>query len=185
MCRFSSDRLHRRYPPAVDVSLAIASRRDRRRYAERGIEPALVQRILDAGRLSGSARNRQPWQFVLVEGSVRDQLAETVYVPDNVRGAALVVAVVGQGKGPVAFDCGRASQNMLLEAWNAGLASTPNGVADHDGAAAVLGLGEEERLQIVLTFGHPKREPVVEARTVEEWSAAANRRPLDELVRRT
>lgn len=168
----------------MDTRLAIASRRDERRYADREIDDAVARRIFDAGRLSGSARNRQPWELVVVAGQARDSLAETVFVPENLRSAALVVAIVGRGKGPVAFDCGRAAQNMLLAAWNEGIVSSPNGISDHDRAAAILGLGEEERLQIVLTFGHPVSERHVESRTIEEWSAAADRKALDDVVRR-
>lgn len=37
--------------------------------------------------------------------------------------------IAGSGKGPVAFDAGRAAQNMMLAAWNEGVVSTPNGIA--------------------------------------------------------
>ena len=88
------------------------------------------------------------------------------------------------GKGPVSFDAGRAAQNMLLAAWNEGLASCPNGLADRDAVRAALDLGEEETLAIVLTFGVPERRRDPESRTAAEWSARANRRPLDDVVRR-
>ena len=50
----------------MDVHLAIASKRDERRYSDRPIPAEVERRILDAGRLAGSARNRQPWEFVVV-----------------------------------------------------------------------------------------------------------------------
>lgn len=169
----------------MDTLLAIASRRDERRYEPDPLPDDVVTRILDAGRLAGSASNRQPWTFVLPEGDDRrEALAPCVFAPDNVRGAGLVVAVVVSGKGPVSFDAGRAAQNMLLAAWNEGIASCPNGFADRDRAHAALGLAEDESPAIVLTFGLPQRPRDPEARTVEDWSARANRRPLDDVVRR-
>jgi len=169
----------------VDAFLAIASRRDQRRYRPEPLDPAVATRILDAGRLAGSSSNRQPWTFVVPEGRARvEAVAETVYVPDNVRSAGLVVAVVVRGKGPLSFDAGRASQNMLLAAWNDGLASCPNGVADREALHAALDLAEEETPTIVLTFGLPDRIRAPGSRTAEEWSARANRRPLDDVVRR-
>jgi nitroreductase len=105
-------------------------------------------------------------------------------VPANVLGAGLVVAVVVGGKGPLSFDAGRAAQNMLLAAWNEGIASCPNAVVDRDAARAVLQLGEDEAPAIVLTFGHPQRARDPSALSADEWSARANRRPLDDLVRR-
>jgi hypothetical protein len=48
------------YDPGVDTFLAIASKRDTRRYADEVIPEEVVERILNAGRMAGSARNRQP-----------------------------------------------------------------------------------------------------------------------------
>ena len=169
----------------MDTFLAIASRRDQRRYVAGALPDDVVGRILDAGRLSGSSGNRQPWTFVVVEGPERTEaLARCVYVPGNVLGAGLVVAVVVAGKGPVSFDAGRAAQNMLLAAWNEGVASCPNGIADRDAVRAALELEEDEAPAIVLTFGLPERRPEPGARTAAEWSARANRRPLGDVVRR-
>jgi nitroreductase len=94
------------------------------------------------------------------------------------------VAVVVTGKGPISFDAGRCAQNMLLAAWNEGVASCPNGLADRDAAHRVLELAEDESPAIVLTFGLPARPRDPESRSVEEWSARANRRPLADVVRR-
>jgi len=63
-------------------------------------------RLPDGGRLAGSARNRQPWRFVVVE---RRELVE--------QAALVAVPVCKSG-----LDGGRAAQNMLA-AWNEGVAS--------------------------------------------------------------
>jgi hypothetical protein len=73
---------------------------------------------------------------------------------------------------------------MLLAAWNEGIGGTPNGIADRDGARELLGLAEEETLVNVLAFGHGVRQRDPSRHTAEEWSARANRKPLDEVVRR-
>jgi hypothetical protein len=69
---------------------------------------------------------------------------------------------------------------MLLAAWNEGVGSCPNGIADADGAAAICG----GPVKIILTFGYPASARDPNARSAEEWSARAKRKPLDELVRR-
>ncbi len=56
----------------MDTFLAIASRREVREYEGKPIPDDLVRRILDAGRLSGSGSNRQPWRFVLVSGQAQE-----------------------------------------------------------------------------------------------------------------
>jgi len=160
----------------MDPYLAIASKRDERAYAETPIADDVRQRILDAGRLSGSSKNRQRWEFVLVSGPAKNRLAEAVYEPDNLRGAALVVAIVGEAGG---FDAGRCAQNMMLAAWGDGVVSCPNGVRDPDTAAEICG-GEA---RAILSFGYPARPRDPASRSAEEWSARANRKPLSELVR--
>jgi nitroreductase len=169
----------------VETWLAIASRREVRNYAETPIPADVERRILDAGRLAGSSQNRQQWRFVLVESAEkREALAGLVYTPGNVRGAQLVVAIAVSGKGPASFDAGRCAQNMLLAAWDQGVGGCPNGTPDADALGALLGLGDGERTAIVLTFGYPAKPRDPAARTADEWSARAGRRPLDDLVER-
>ncbi len=159
----------------MDTFLAIASRRETRDYAETPIPEDVVQRILDAGRLSGSSRNTQKWEFVVV--SDHEAMAQCVYAPGNVLDAALVVAIAGAAGG---FDIGRAAQNMLLAAWNDGVGSCPNGISDAEGAERIVGAP----VSIVLTFGYPAKPRDPTAHTAEEWSARAKRKPFDEVVRK-
>lgn len=169
----------------METWLAIASRREAREYAETPIPEDVQLRILDAGRLAGSAQNVQPWRFVVVESpDKRERLAELVYVPGNVLGARLAVAIAVAGKGPVSFDAGRCAANMLLAAWDQGVGSSPNGLTDRDAAAVLLGLREDEHAAIVLTFGYPADPRDPSARPADEWSARARRKPLAELVER-
>jgi nitroreductase len=163
----------------VDTYLAIVSKRDTRRYADKPIPADVVERILNAGRVTGSASNRQPWRFLIMEDSERrEKLADAVYEPTNIRGAQLIVAIVGARP----LDIGRCVQNMMLAAWNDGVASTPNGIADKDAAQEALGL--EEPPINVLSFGYPAKQPPAETRSADEWSARANRRPLEDIVER-
>lgn len=169
------------YDPVVDAFLAIASKRDTRRYADRQVPEEVARRILEAGRVSGSARNRQPWRFVVVESAgPRERLAAAVYAPENVRGAQLVVAIVGSG----GLDTGRCAQNMMLAAWNDGVASCPNGIADPDASREALGLVGDDQAATVLTFGYPATGHTGEKRSAEEWLERADRKSLDELVER-
>ena len=156
----------------METFLAIASKRDERRYADRPVAEEHVLRILDAGRLSGSSRNTQNWQFVIADA----RLADVVYAPENVATAGLVVAIVGEA---FPFDVGRCAQNMMLAAWDLGVVSCPNGIRDAERAAELVGSGP---VKMILTFGYPQRELHVDARSAEEWSARAKRKPLDDVV---
>jgi nitroreductase len=168
----------------VDTYLAVASKRDWRSYADRAVPEGVQQRILDAGRLAGSSQNRQPWTFVVVESAeAKERIAETVYAAANVRTAAFVIAIATPG-GKYPLDVGRAMQNMFLVAWNEGVASCPNGARDADAAAQLLALDEGLLPVNIPSFGYPRRAVSPEARTAEEWSAEANRKPLEAIVRR-
>src|SRR6266536_5380559 len=115
----------------MDAYLAVVSKREVRRYDGRPVPDDAVRRLLEAGRIAGSSRNRQARRFVVLRDlALVERAAAAVHVPENVLGAALVVAVVIGGKGPTAFDAGRAAQNMMLAAWNDGIGSCPNGIAD-------------------------------------------------------
>jgi nitroreductase len=168
----------------VDTYLAVASKRDWRSYADRPISEDVVTRILDAGRLAGNASNKQPWTFVLVEDPERkERLAESVYAARNVRSAALVIAIATPGGGSP-LDVGRAMQNMMLVAWNDGVVSCPNGMPDQGQTARALGLEGDLLPVTVLTFGYPRRPLDPESKSAEEWSREANRKSLNEVLKR-
>jgi nitroreductase len=165
----------------MDAFLAIVSRREVREYDGRPLPDDAVRGILDAGRLAGSSKNRQARRFVVVRSRV-EEVAEAVYMPRNVLGAALVVAVVTFGKGPLAFDAGRAAQNMMLAAWSEGIGSCPNGIADSMALGRALELSEGAQAAIVLSFGYPLRPRSPERRPPARWIEAADRVPFEQSV---
>ena len=166
----------------MDAYLAIVSRREVRDYLAQPLEPEVERRILEAGRVAGSAKNRQPWTFVVIrDHSAVEQVAESVFEPQNVRGAAFLVAIVMHGGAGI--NAGRTAQNMMLAAWAHGVGSCPNGISDRGGMARALGLDEEERVVTVLSFGHPARRIDPARRSAQEWIERARRKPYDEVVR--
>jgi nitroreductase len=154
-----------------------------REYDARPLPDDAVRRILDAGRVTGSSGNRQGRRFVVLrDRTLVERAADAVYTPPNVLGAALVVAVVIRGKGPLAFDAGRAAQNMMLVAWNEGIGSCPNGIADADRIRDALTLDADQQVAIVLSFGYPPRTPDPELRSPGEWIERADRLPFEDVV---
>jgi nitroreductase len=168
----------------VDTYLAVASKRDWRSYADRPVPEDVRRRILDGGRVSGSGVNKQPWRFVVVESAeAKERVAGVVYAAANIETCAFAIAIATEGGGS-AMDVGRALQNMFLVAWNEGVVSCPNGISDPQAAAEALGLEDGWRPVNIPSFAYPKRDLDPTSKSAEEWSAEANRRPLDELVRR-
>ena len=167
----------------------IRSKRDVRAYSDRPIPDEALRRILQAGRMAGSAKNAQPVRFVLLRdlGHKRELAAcgdYTVHLPS----APLLVALVtlpesGQWEPERAtsFDAGRAAQNMMLAAWAEGITSCPVTMHRHEDAARVLRLPPEHRVTWVVALGYPEegapareprpRVPLAEYVHDEYWGA--------------
>lgn len=168
------------YPGKMDTYLTIASRREVRDYADRPLAADVVVRILDAGRVTGSAKNRQPWKFVVVrDEGVLERLGTVVTRPSNLAGAPLAVAIVlDEGASP--FDAGRAAQAMMLAAWNEGVGSCPNSIKDKAAFQRIVGINGDAAT--LLTFGYPERAPSPVRRPADEWIESADRKPRADVV---
>lgn len=160
----------------MDAYTCICNKRDTRSYDARHIPEESLRRILQAGRMAGSAKNLQPCRFVVVEEAAKKRgLATCGQFAQYIPSAPVLVAVVLPEEGRE-FDAGRSAQNMMLAAWAEGITSCP--VTMHDGECAlrVLGIPKEYRVSIVLAFGYPSPS--------EPLSRGARRIPLEELVHR-
>jgi nitroreductase len=168
----------------VDTQTAIASKRDTRRYRPGDVPDDVLELILQAGRITGSGKNRQRRRFVVLRDR-RPEASELVTRPSNVRDTPVTVAIVTAGSTAyTGFDAGRAAQNMMLAAWDMGIASCPNAMADPDAMRELVGVGEDEDVAILISFGHPASDKDPGRKTPEQWYAGADRVPLEDLVDR-
>jgi len=159
----------------MDAYTCIIGKRDTRTYADKPIRPDALRRILQAGRMAGSAKNSQLSRFVLLEERARkEDLAACGQFAAHIPWAPVVVAIVMPEQGRD-FDAGRCAQNMMLAAHADGIASCPVSMHDQDCARRVLGLPEGHKVPIVIAFGYPPATP---------RAPGAPRTPLDELVHR-
>ncbi len=169
----------------MHVSEAIRSNRSVRQFAEKAVNPDSIERVVNAGRLSGSAKNRQPWTFVVVtRRETLEALAECGSWCAHVGGAAFaVVLVVDDLQVPptltTPFDLGRASQNMILMAWELGIGSCMGTIYNPEMARSALGIPADKDVPWLISFGYP--HPDSDPRT--RPPARRGRRPLAEVVR--
>ena len=158
--------------------------------AVRHIDPApipdnILRHILQAGRWTGSAKNTQPWHFVVVrERGTLDALAGCGRYASHLRAAPLAVAIVtASTRFWDTFDAGRAAQSMMLTAWAEGIGSC---IAGLDAACArpVLGVPDDHHLQLAISFGYPQANAphTIEGRPLDEVLAGLGRVPFDEIV---
>jgi len=112
-----------------------------RQYQSKPIPAATLRRVVEAGRLTGSAKNLQPWHFVVVEDRVTLQkLGALARTGAHVAQAAAAV-VVAVDKTPFAVsDASRAIQSMLLAAWADGVGSNWVGFGGLEEVKTLLGI---------------------------------------------
>lgn len=169
----------------MDTFLSIASLRTIRSYATRPIAPDTVDRIIDAGRVTGSGYNRQPWRFIVIQDpQILQATAVCVNRPSNLAAAALAIGVLlTEDTALSRFDAGRCAENMMLAAWSEGVGSSPNHVHDLDQFRQILGL-DEMIIATILSFGYPKSPPDPGKHSPQEWVDKADRKPKGGILKR-
>lgn len=60
----------------MEVKESIENRRSIRNFKKEDISKEVVEDILNCGRLAPSAKNRQPWHFVVLEKDTKDKVAD-------------------------------------------------------------------------------------------------------------
>ena len=144
----------------MDVNDAVLTRLTVREYTADPVPDEVVHKLLEAGRLSPSSQNLQPWHFVVIRNAdtIR-QLGEMATQGPFIGGAPLAIAIVTDDTPRAPLDAGRAIQQMELVAWEAGLGTCFVGIRDAAQNAAIkelLGIPDHLVLLTVLPFGYRK-----------------------------
>jgi len=156
-----------------------------RRFAPRAVPDGAVRDLLEVARWTGSGRNRQPWELILVrEPATLGALAEAGASPGtrHLATAPLAVLLVMSGPG-TEFDEGRLAERIMLAAAAHGLGS---GIAGFRGAGPVdtarelLGVPAERVLRTAVCVGYPAEHGASDA--VVGKSLPLGRKPLAEFV---
>jgi nitroreductase len=150
-----------------------------RRFKDTPIPESVVRQIVEAGRLTASSQNGQPWHFIVIRDKETlrrlGQIARTgPYIPQ-----APLAIVVAMDPSPFAISDGsRAIQDMILAAWSQGVGSNWVGFNNLQGVNSLLGIPEEVSVLAILPFGYPaqalgkgqkKRKPLAEIVYNERW----------------
>ncbi len=147
-----------------------------RAYRDEAVPDDALRRILEAGRLTASAQNRQPWHFLLVQDrAMLKQLGEWSSYGPYIAGASAAILVIVKPGRTSSIDAARAIQSMVLQAWSEGIGSNWVGTVGLEPANAALGIPEEFELFAVVPFGYPE---------VAVGKGKKNRKPLSEIAHR-
>jgi nitroreductase len=143
-----------------------------RQYQEKPVGREALMRILEAGRLTGSAMNSQPWHFIVVDDQdTLRQLGALARSGPYTAQAPLAIVVVIEKTNFAVSDGSRAIQSMVLAAWAEGLGSNWVGFLGFDEVKALLDIPADKDILAILPFGYPaddigkgqkKRKPLAE-----------------------
>jgi nitroreductase len=141
----------------MDVFEAIRTLLAVRSYQDKQVPRDVVRKIVEAGRLTASGGNQQPWHFVVVQDrETLRQLGQAVKTGPYIAQAplAIVVAVEKESRLGVS-DASRAIQDMMLTAWDAGVGSNWTGFGGLDEVKSLLSIPAELDVLAVIPFGYP------------------------------
>lgn len=150
-----------------------------REYDGRPIPEEIVQRIVEAGRLTGSSMNGQPWHFVVVQDpATLRRMGELEAHGPYIAQAPLAIAIVLDKSRFAVSDASRAAQDMLLTAWEEGIGGNWVGFGGMEDIKELLGIPGELQLLAILPFGYPakavgqgkkRRKSLAEVAHREQW----------------
>lgn len=164
----------------MDVSEAIRTKRAVRQYQDKPIPDDAVRAILNAGRLSQSAKNLQPWHFIAIrERALLKKVAELGRFSPHLGDAALGIVILTpppEERFQILFDAGQASAYMQLAAWELGIGSCMVTSYDREKLRGVLGFPPDVHVRVAIAFGYPLEDPR------ERSPKKGGRRPFDDVV---
>lgn len=157
----------------MDVAAAIRGRKSVRSYTDRAVEREKIEQILEAGRLSPSANNRQEWKFIVVtRPETRQKLVRAAMNQGFIGQAPVVLAacatesdkVMMCGHPTYAVDVSIAFAYMLLQAYELGLGTCWIGAFNEEEVKTILGVPRNVRVVALSPLGYPAGDPGVRPR---------------------
>ena len=159
-----------------------------RRFSAQPVPREVLDDILEAARWTGSSKNSQPWELVVVadRGNLQ-QLAKLGQYADILAGAQCAIVLVMDSAGH-AFDAGRLAQNIMLGAWAHGVGSCVASLYPEENerrAKEMLGVPADRSVHTAIALGYPADAQARKLSSSPPGTRSAvplGRRPLTELV---
>jgi len=172
----------------------IISRQSDRKYSDTPIEQDKLERIIEAGRMSPSACNAQPWKFVVVNDpslvlKVADAASAKLIGMNSFVAQAPVIVVIVREKPNMSskvgatikdkdyslFDIGIATENICLQAKAEGIGSCIIGWFDEKMIRKLLGIPRSKRVELIITLGYSMSEKREKRRKPPEETVSYNK----------
>lgn len=158
----------------MDAYEAVITKIEVREFSPEDVPFEIQKKVIEAGRMAGSAYNRQPWRFVLInDKDLLKKVGGLASTGPYISKAAFAVAVYVDPKNPFhVIDGTRAVQNMMIAGWAFGLGSVWVHGLDREKISELLGAPKDLYLLTVVPFGKPAKK----------LKGKKNRLPLSEIA---
>ncbi|ADK81999.1 nitroreductase family protein [Sediminispirochaeta smaragdinae] len=164
----------------MQVLREIAERRTTTGFIDEVLDQETIDRILEAGRRAPSAKNRQPWRFIVVRSqAVREKLYDAAYQQDHVGEAPVIIALCStnidyrmpNGHDSYPMDIAIAASFMMVQAEAENVGSHALGTYNETLVKEILSVPYSMRVPLLLLLGKSRHRPPL-----------GERKPLSQIV---
>ena len=152
----------------MDLLPEIQKRVSVRHFEDREVDPEALKRIIEAGRIAPSAKNRQPWRFVVIQDPLKRELFEKAsFGQEHVRKAPVIIACCStnteykmpNGQLSYPIDISFAASQMVFQAVHEGLGTCVVTTFDEAALQEILTLPYSMRVVLLLLVGYSSEVP--------------------------
>lgn len=174
----------------------IKQRQSVRKYSNQPVEKDKILQCLEAARLAPSARNAQPWKFIVVDNAeVKNKIAKAatspflpvlnkhlfeapvivavVIEPPKIATPAQIIAWLDNRELPL-IDIGIATEHFCLQATELGLGNCIVGWFDEQKVKNILAVPKRQQIGLLITLGYPKEGHEVHKKNRKDISEISN-----------
>ena len=166
----------------MNVIEAVAKRRAIRRFKDKPVPYAALEKCAEAARLAPSGRNQQTCEYVLINSpdvlpGIFENIGGSVKLPPDKGGPgpsqqpkAYIIVLINKAvegdanrRRVTYYDVGMAAQNIMLEAVEQGLGSCPVLMFNEANIKPVLNIPDTHDIALVIVMGFPDESPAADA----------------------
>jgi nitroreductase len=145
----------------MDVFEAVQERRSIRTYQDTPVPREKLEKILEAARLAPSARNAEPWHFIVVtDGEKRKVLSKGRFAKFLAEAPVVIVACGDKEASPdwYAIDVSLAVENMVLTATSEGLSTCCVGSFEEKEVKETVKVPDNFEVLLLLAVGYAREK---------------------------
>ena len=155
----------------MEIIPEIIKRQSIRKFKSIHLEREKLDRILEAGRTAPSAKNRQPWRFIVIDkDELKEKIQQAAFNQEHVGSAGAIIAACStnidyrmpNGQLSYPIDIAFATAFMMLQAVKEELGSCIVTTFDEDEIRNLLTVPHTMKIVLLLLVGYPAETPLQE-----------------------